>query len=61
MAILVFTLFVKALFFPLATKSYKSMSKMKLLAPRMTELRERHKGDQRRCSARPWRSTAPRA
>ena len=46
LAILAFTLFVKALFFPLATKSYKSMSKMKLLAPRMQELRERHKGDQ---------------
>ena len=44
-AILIFTLLVKALFFPLATKSYKSMSKMKLLAPRMQELRERHKGD----------------
>jgi YidC/Oxa1 family membrane protein insertase len=46
LAILVFTLFVKALFFPLATKSYRSMSKMRLLAPRMQQVRERHKGDQ---------------
>ena len=31
-AILVFTVFVKAAFFPLANKSYKAMSKMKALA-----------------------------
>ena len=30
-AIMVFTVFVKALFFPLANNSYRSMSKMKLL------------------------------
>ena len=42
-AILIFTLIVKLLFFPLANKSYRSMSKMKLLAPKMTELRELHK------------------
>ncbi len=45
-AILVFTVFVKALFFPLANKSYRSMSKMKLLAPKMTALREQYKDDQ---------------
>ena len=45
LAILVFTLFVKALFFPLATKAYRSMSKMKLLAPRMQSIRERFKDD----------------
>ena len=45
LAILVFTLFVKALFFPLSNASYKSMSKMRLLAPRMQQLRERHKDD----------------
>lgn len=44
-AILIFTVFVKALFFPLANKSYKSMSKMKLLTPRMTEIREQYKDD----------------
>ena len=42
-AILLFTVFVKALFFPLANKSYKSMSKMKLLGPKMQEIRERLK------------------
>jgi len=46
LAILVFTIFIKALFFPLANKSYRSMSKMKLLAPKMTALREEYKDDQ---------------
>ena len=44
-AILIFTVFAKAVFFPLANKSYKSMSKMKLLGPKMTEIRERLKDD----------------
>lgn len=45
LAILVFTVFVKALFFPLANYSYRSMSKMKLLAPKMQAVRERFKDD----------------
>jgi YidC/Oxa1 family membrane protein insertase len=44
-AILVFTVLVKGLFFPLANYSYRSMSKMKLLAPKMTAIRERFKDD----------------
>jgi YidC/Oxa1 family membrane protein insertase len=47
-AILVFTVFVKGLFFPLANYSYRSMSKMKLLAPRMQALRERFKDEPQR-------------
>lgn len=46
LAIMAFTLVVKALFFPLANKSYRSMSKMKLLGPKMTALREQYKDDQ---------------
>jgi YidC/Oxa1 family membrane protein insertase len=42
---MVFTIFAKALFFPLANKSYRSMSKMKLLGPKMTALREQYKDD----------------
>jgi len=42
-AILVFTVVLKALFFPLANKAYKSMARMKDLAPKMTEIRERYK------------------
>ena len=45
LAIMVFTVIVKGLFFPLADYSYRSMSKMKLLAPKMAELRERYKDD----------------
>ena len=45
LAIMVFTVFAKLLFFPLANKSYRSMSKMKLLGPKMTALRERFKDE----------------
>jgi len=48
LAIMVFTVFAKALFFPLANYSYRSMSKMKLLAPKMTALRERYKEEPQR-------------
>ena len=50
-AILVFTLVLKALFFPLANKSYKSMAKMKVLGPKMTEIRERYKEDPAKAQA----------
>jgi YidC/Oxa1 family membrane protein insertase len=45
LAIMAFTLLLKLLFFPLANKSYRSMSKMKLLSPKITELREQYKED----------------
>jgi len=44
-AILIFTFVLKLLFFPLANKAYKSMGKMKILAPKMQEVRERYKDD----------------
>jgi YidC/Oxa1 family membrane protein insertase len=44
-AILIFTVALKIVFFPLANKSYKSMSRMKVLAPKMQELKERLKDD----------------
>ncbi|WP_270938692.1 membrane protein insertase YidC, partial [Falsiroseomonas oryzae] len=44
-AILLFTLGLKILFFPLANKAYKSMARMKVLAPKMTEIRDRYKDD----------------
>ena len=44
-AILAVTVVVKAFFFPLANKSYKSMSAMKKVQPQMVELRERYKDD----------------
>ncbi|MEO1090324.1 MAG: membrane protein insertase YidC [Pseudomonadota bacterium] len=44
-AILIVTLLVKLLFFPLANKSYKAMSQMKALQPEMLKIRERHEND----------------
>ena len=44
-AILIFTVFAKLAFFPLANKAYRSMSKMKALGPKQAELRERFKDD----------------
>ena len=46
LATMAFTVLVKIVFFPLANKSYRSMGKMRLLAPKIQSLRERH-GDDR--------------
>ena len=40
-AIVLLTVCIKALFFPLSAASYKSMAKMKAITPRLTALRER--------------------
>ncbi len=44
-AILAVTVLVKAVFFPLANRSYKSMSAMRKVGPQMQALRERYKDD----------------
>jgi YidC/Oxa1 family membrane protein insertase len=44
-AILLLVVCVRILLFPLANKAYKSMAKMRVLQPKMTELRERYKDD----------------
>ncbi len=44
-AILLLTVAIKLVFFPLANKSYESMSKMKKLQPEMLKLRERYGDD----------------
>jgi YidC/Oxa1 family membrane protein insertase len=44
-AILLVTVVIKALFFPLANKSYASMAKMKAVQPQMQALRERYPDD----------------
>ena len=46
LAIIGLTIIIKLLFFPLANGSYRSMAKMRALQPKLTELRERYKGDQ---------------
>jgi len=45
LAILLLTIIIKLLFFPLANKSYTAMSKMKKLQPKMIKIRERYKDD----------------
>ncbi|HXL70677.1 MAG TPA: membrane protein insertase YidC, partial [Rhizomicrobium sp.] len=47
-AILMLTVVVKLLFFPLANASFKSMSKMKKVQPHMEEIRKVHKEDPQR-------------
>ncbi|MBN9087337.1 MAG: membrane protein insertase YidC [Reyranella sp.] len=47
-AILILTVIVKAVFFPLANKSYAAMSKMKALQPEMEKLKQRYGEDKQR-------------
>ncbi|MFD2364899.1 membrane protein insertase YidC [Pseudoduganella sp. GCM10020061] len=43
--IVAFTVLIKLLFFPLSAASYRSMAKIKLVAPKLQALKERHKDD----------------
>jgi len=43
--IIVFTILIKLLFFPLSAAGYRSMAKVKLVTPKMQAIRERYKGD----------------
>ncbi|WP_417579404.1 membrane protein insertase YidC [Pelagibacterium sp.] len=45
LAILAVTVIVKAIFFPLANKSYASMANMRRVQPKMKEIQEKHKDD----------------
>ena len=44
-AIILLTVLIKVLFFPLSAASYKSMAKMKLITPRLTKIREMYAHD----------------
>jgi len=44
-AILILTVLIKLVFFPLANRSYEAMSRMKKLQPEMEKLRDRYKDD----------------
>jgi YidC/Oxa1 family membrane protein insertase len=48
LGILLLTVLIKLVFFPLANKSYRAMSRMKRLQPEMLDLRERFKEDRAR-------------
>ncbi len=47
-AIIILTILIKILFWPLGNKSYKSMNEMKKLQPLMAEIREKYKDDKKR-------------
>ncbi|MGH8723698.1 MAG: membrane protein insertase YidC [Burkholderiales bacterium] len=47
-AIILLTVLIKILFFPLSAASYKSMAKMKLITPRLTKLREMYGNDRQK-------------
>ena len=45
LAIILLTVLIKLIFFPLSAASYKSMAKMKLVTPRLTKIREMYADD----------------
>jgi YidC/Oxa1 family membrane protein insertase len=47
-AIILLTILIKLVFFPLSAASYKSMAKMKLVTPRLTKIREMYGNDRAR-------------
>ena len=48
LAILLLTVIIKIVFFPLANRSYRAMSRMKKLQPKMVKIRERFKDDKQK-------------
>ncbi|MDI6776794.1 MAG: membrane protein insertase YidC [Syntrophales bacterium] len=49
-AIIILTVLIKIIFWPLGNKSYKSMKEMQKLQPKIIELREKYKNDKARLS-----------
>ena len=47
-AIIILTVAIKALFYPLSATSYKSMARMRVMAPRMQKLKEQYGDDRQR-------------
>ena len=47
-AIILLTVLIKLVFFPLSAASYRSMAKMKLITPRLTKLREMYANDRQK-------------
>jgi len=48
LAIIILTIIIKILLWPLGTKSYKSMNEMKRIQPLMAEIREKYKNDKKK-------------
>jgi YidC/Oxa1 family membrane protein insertase len=50
-SIVLLTVLIKLVFFPLSAASYKSMARMKEVQPRLTTMREQYKGDPQKLNA----------
>lgn len=50
-AIIILTIFIKIIFFPLSAASYKSMARMKEVQPRLVQMKEQYKGDPQKLNA----------
>jgi YidC/Oxa1 family membrane protein insertase len=50
-AIILLTVIIKAIFYPLSEASYRSMAKMKVMAPKMARLKEQYGDDRQRMQA----------
>ncbi|AJC48437.1 membrane protein insertase YidC [Allofrancisella guangzhouensis] len=48
LAIILVTILIKAIFYPLSAKSYRSMAKMRMLQPRVKRLQEMYKDDRQK-------------
>jgi YidC/Oxa1 family membrane protein insertase len=49
-SIIVLTIIIKMIFFPLSAASYKSMARMRAVAPKLAALKEQHGGDKQKMS-----------
>jgi YidC/Oxa1 family membrane protein insertase len=52
--IVIITILIKALFWPLTAKSTRSMKRMQALAPELAALKEKYKDDQQKQMAKTW-------
>ncbi len=53
--ILILTLLIKIIFYPLSYKSFKSMAMMKALQPEINALKEKYKDDQQKFATEQWK------
>jgi YidC/Oxa1 family membrane protein insertase len=53
-AIILLTILIKIIFYPLTAKSYKSMKEMQKIQPKMAKLREKYKDDKEKLNREMW-------
>ncbi|MBW2306852.1 MAG: membrane protein insertase YidC [Deltaproteobacteria bacterium] len=53
-AIILLTILIKIIFYPLTHKSYKSMKEMQKIQPKMAKLREKYKNDKEKINREMW-------